>query len=416
MGNLLIDTLLAGLAKNPDDISLLSHLADAYNNNGDDQKALETLQQIVAKDIDNTAALKKLVDLMNSLSHPDARVYSALLHSRTDDSEPSDLPQDQLKPEEVPKRVRGAKLKLVSMSEESDSFEDSEIETVTSDIYLDDVAGMNDVKKRIRLSFLAPLQNPTLSKQFGKKVSGGMMLYGPPGCGKTFIARALAGELGAKFISVGMADILDMYVGESERKLHGIFKTARENAPTVLFFDELDALGHKRTNLKNSAMRTLVNQLLNEMDSVDSNNENIFVLGATNLPWDVDQALKRPGRFDRMIAVFPPDVEARKAIFKMNLVDSPLGSLNIDQLAQQTELYSGADIAHLCQSAIEQVFEESLESGKVRGIENNDFHLPLKEVKPSTKGWFESARNYALFANDSGNFNELLAYIKQHKL
>ncbi|WP_394223953.1 tetratricopeptide repeat protein [Alteromonas gracilis] len=416
MSNLLIETLLAGIAKNPDDKSLLRHLAEAYKSNGDEQKALETLQQLVAKDIENTAVLKELVTLMDSLSHPDATVYGALLQSRVENIEPADLSQEQLEQADAPKRVRGAKLKLVSTSDDSEDIEDSEITTEKSDIYLDDVAGMNDVKKRIRLSFLAPLQNPKLSKQLGKKVSGGMILYGPPGCGKTFIARALAGELGAKFISVGMADILDMYVGESERKLHSIFQTARENAPTVLFFDELDALGHKRTNLKNSAMRTLVNQLLNEMDSIDSNNENIFVLGATNLPWDVDQALKRPGRFDRMIAVFPPDLEARKAIFKMNLVDSPKGALNINQLAEQTELYSGADIAHLCQSAIEQVFEESLESGNVRGVENEDFQIPLKEVKPSTKGWFESARNYALFSNDNGNFNELLAYIKQHKL
>ncbi|MFS1702998.1 AAA family ATPase [Alteromonas sp. AMM-1] len=405
MDSILIETLKAGLQKSPNEPALVRHLADAYIAEERLNDAIALLQQCVLHHPDDSEAMQKLIDVMQNAGHKDVGVYQALQSAGS------------VKHNNAPEvsRVRGAKLKLVSTnSTEYDPTDDTHEQDDV--IYLNDVAGMEAVKKRLTLSFLAPLKHPELSKQFGKKVSGGLLLYGPPGCGKTYIARALAGELGAKFINVGMADILDMYVGESERKLHDIFQTARRNAPCVLFFDELDALGHKRTNLKNSGMRTLVNQLLNEMDSVESNNKNVFVLGATNLPWDVDQALKRPGRFDRMVAVFPPDKVARKAIFEMNLSNTPVSGLSIDKLVDKTELYSGADIAHICQSAIENALEKSLELGQVKALDDKDFAAPLKEIKASALSWFESARNYALFANESGNFDELLEFIKAKKL
>src|SRR5205085_5447940 len=127
---------------------------------------------------------------------------------------------------------------------------------------LADVGGMAEVKRRLNMAFLAPLRNPQIMRTYGKSLRGGLMLYGPPGCGKTFIARALAGELGAKFLSVGLSDVLDMWLGESERKLREIFDTARRNAPAVLFFDEIDALGQKRSHLRGGAGRNIVNQLL----------------------------------------------------------------------------------------------------------------------------------------------------------
>ena len=275
---------------------------------------------------------------------------------------------------------------------------------------------MEEVKHRLRISFLAPLQNPELVKQYGKSLGGGLILYGPPGCGKTFIARALAGELGAKFISVGLSDILDMYVGESERKLHEIFESARRNNPAVLFIDELDALGQKRSNLKNSGMRTLVNQLLNEMDSVNNNNENLFILGATNHPWEIDEALKRPGRFDRMVAVFPPDQPARESILSYHLKNAPTETVNIHSIAEQTAMFSGADLAHLCQSAIDQVFERSLSTQKTERIDDKDFAIPLKEVRPSTLSWFDSAKNYAMFSNKSGQYDDIIKFIKDNKI
>ena len=191
---------------------------------------------------------------------------------------------------------------------------------------LADVGGMEHVKQRLELSFLGPIRNPQLASAFGATAGGGLLLYGPPGCGKTFIARAVAGEIGARFSEFGVADVLDMWTGSSERNLAEIFAAARRNAPCVLFFDEVDALGHKRSHLTtSSSMRNTVNQLLSEMDSLGGRNDGVFVLGATNHPWDVDSALRRPGRFDRMLLVLPPDGPAREAILRHHLRDRPLG-------------------------------------------------------------------------------------------
>jgi hypothetical protein len=177
-----------------------------------------------------------------------------------------------------------------------------------SEIRLADVGGMEEVKRRLDMTFLTPMRNPELRRLYGRSLPGGLLLYGPPGCGKTFLAKAVAGELGANFYAVSLADVLDMYTGASERNMRAVFETARRNAPCLLFLDEVDALGQKREHLRNSAgMRGAVNQLLTEMDSVKSNNDGVFVLGATNHPWDVDTALLRPGRFDRMLLVVPPD-------------------------------------------------------------------------------------------------------------
>jgi hypothetical protein len=159
---------------------------------------------------------------------------------------------------------------------------------------LADVAGLDEVKKRLEAAFLAPMRNPELRKLYGKSLRGGLLLYGPPGCGKTFIARAVAGELGAQFITVSFADLIDMFVGRSERNIHELFEVARRNAPCVVFLDEVDAIGQKRSQLRNTPMRSAVNQLLLELDDVASDNTGVFLLAATNHPWDVDSALRRP--------------------------------------------------------------------------------------------------------------------------
>jgi SpoVK/Ycf46/Vps4 family AAA+-type ATPase len=279
-----------------------------------------------------------------------------------------------------------------------------------------DVAGMEHVKQRIDLAFLAPLRNPEMRKLYGKSLRGGLLLYGPPGCGKTFIARAIAGELGAAFLSIGLSDVLDMYYGESERKLHEIFETARRMAPCVVFIDEIDALGRKRSFMRESAGRTLVNQLLAELDSIDSENEGLFVLAATNHPWDVDSALRRPGRLDRMLLVLPPDPPARMAILKSALVDRPAAGLDVGAIAGSTDGYSGADLVHVVDSAAEFAMADSLASGNVRPIGMSDFTRALSEARPSTRSWFDTARNYAQFANDGGMYDELLTYMRKQKL
>ncbi len=282
-------------------------------------------------------------------------------------------------------------------------------------VRLADVGGMQDVKDRLEAAFLAPMRNPELRKLFGKSLRGGLLLYGPPGCGKTFIARAVAGELGASFMSVSLSDVLDMYIGQSEQNVHDVFQTARRKAPCVVFLDELDALGAKRSRSHHSGLRNAVNQLLVELDGVDGQNEGVFVLAATNVPWDVDIALRRPGRLDRTLLVLPPDEPAREAILRYHLRERPIESVDLGKLVKATDGFSGADLAHVCESASETALLDSARTGTVRMIGMKDLLSAAKQIRPSTDPWFASARNVAMFANDGGTYDDLLAYLKKKR-
>ncbi|MGW0668071.1 ATP-binding protein [Streptomyces sp. NPDC002746] len=283
-------------------------------------------------------------------------------------------------------------------------------------VRLADVGGMQEVKDRLDAAFLAPLRNPELRKLYGKSLRGGLLLYGPPGCGKTFIARAVAGELGAAFLSVSVNDVLDMWIGNSERNMHEVFETARRQAPCVVFLDELDALGAKRSRTGHSGMRNVVNQLLSELDGIDSAaNEGVFVLAATNVPWDVDNALRRPGRLDRTILVLPPDGPAREAILRYHLRDRPIENVGLGKLVKITEGLSGADLAHVCEAAAERALLDSVRTGTVRMIGMKDLLAAANEVVPSAEPWFASARNVAMFANEGGMYDDLVTYLKKRR-
>jgi SpoVK/Ycf46/Vps4 family AAA+-type ATPase len=275
-----------------------------------------------------------------------------------------------------------------------------------------DVGGMENVKKEIELKIIHPLNQADLYKAYGKKIGGGILLYGPPGCGKTFIAKATAGEINANFISVGLNDILDMWIGNSEKNLHEMFEIARRNKPCVLFFDEIDALGASRSDMKNSGSRHLINQFLQELDGLESDNDGILVLGATNAPWHLDTAFRRPGRFDRIIFIPPPDDQARASIFDIKLKGKPVETINVDKLAKVTGDYSGADIEAVIDIAIEQKLEESFKTGSIQPIQEKDLINATKKHNPSTKEWFVSAKNFALYANESGLYNDVLSYLK----
>jgi AAA+ superfamily predicted ATPase len=281
---------------------------------------------------------------------------------------------------------------------------------------LADVAGLADVKARLEAAFLAPMRNPELRRLYGKSLRGGLLLYGPPGCGKTFIARAVAGELGAHFMAVSFADIVDMYTGQSERNIREMFATARSSAPCVLFLDEVDAIGQKRSQLRSTPMRTTVNQLLLELDDVSGGNDGVFVLAATNHPWDVDSALRRPGRLDRTLLVLPPDEPAREAVFRYHLTGRPVAGIQLSRLAGLTDGHSAADIAHICESGAELALLDSARSGQVRMIGQEDLIAAVAQVRPSLGPWFDSARNVALYANEGGAYDDLAAYLRKRKL
>jgi len=297
-----------------------------------------------------------------------------------------------------------------------DDFEDNEsglkLEFASRpDTTFEQVGGMESVKEDIRMKILYPMQNAELFKAYGKTVGGGVLLYGPPGCGKTLISRATAGEIDATFISVGLHQILDMYIGQSEGKLHDIFELARKNAPSVLFFDEVDALAADRKDLRGSAGRTLVNQFLSEMDGTEAHNDGVLVLGATNAPWHLDSAFLRPGRFDRLIFVPPPDEPAKEEIIKIMARGKPFTDMDAAGLAKKMKDFSGADIKAVFDQAIEESLNQAMKSGKIVPVTNKQLLNVAKNVKPSTKKWFESAKNYALYANQSGFYDDVLTYL-----
>ena len=282
---------------------------------------------------------------------------------------------------------------------------------VKADMKFQDVGGMEKVKDDIRMKIIHPLKNPDLFAAYGKKAGGGVLLYGPPGCGKTLMARATAGEIDAAFFSVGLHQVLDMYIGESEQKLHKIFELARKSAPAVLFFDETDALAADRRDLRQSAGRNLINQFLSELDGAQAANDGLLILGATNAPWHLDGAFLRPGRFDRIIFVPPPDTGAREEIAKIHAKGKPLVDFDPLDIAKRTEGFSGADLRAVFDQATELALAEAMKKGAVVPVSGKMLAKASKEVKPSTRKWFESAKNHALYANQGGFYDDVLVYL-----
>ena len=430
--------LSAAVSADPDNAALRLHYAELLASADRFANALTEAAQILAKSPADIPALRIAARAADEVGDTRADGYRLLLRALSgpaDETPPAgQLPLPQAAPradapvvsgglpsnfgiagydptDAVPMRVGGG-------ADDEIPFEGTErFQSEKPDITLRDVAGMEAVKRRLNVAFLGPMKNPELRAMYGKSLKGGLLLYGPPGCGKTFIARATAGELGARFVSVGLSDVLDMYLGQSERNLHEIFETARRQKPCVLFFDEIDALGRKRSLMRESAGRDVVNQLLAEMDSVGADNEGIFILAATNHPWDVDTALRRPGRLDRTLLVLPPDLPAREAILRRTSEGRPLSKdVDFSWIAQKTDDYSGADMTHLVEGAAENAMEDSITSGKVRPISMNDFKRTMKEIRPSVRPWFDTARNYALFANEGGTYDDLLEYLRSRKL
>jgi SpoVK/Ycf46/Vps4 family AAA+-type ATPase len=274
-----------------------------------------------------------------------------------------------------------------------------------------DVGGMEDVKEQIRLKIIHPFQHPELYAAYGKRAGGGVLLYGAPGCGKTHIARATAGELGSSFLWIGLEDVLSMVFAESEQNLHELFEQARRSAPCVVFFDEVDALGARRSDLRTSPGRQLINQFLAELDGVATENEGILFLAATNAPWHVDDAFRRPGRFDRVVFVPPPDRDARREILRIHLEGRLQEEIDLTRLADRTKKYSGADLQSIVDVAVEAKLASAMRDGVPRPLTTDDLLAAARKRKPTTAEWFQTARNYALHANQAGSYDAVLEYL-----
>lgn len=286
---------------------------------------------------------------------------------------------------------------------------DTEIER--PQITFQDVGGMESIKEEISLKILYPLKHPEVYQAYGKAAGGGILMYGPPGCGKTFLARATAGEIGAGFIAVGISDVLDMWTGQSERNLSLLFEQARYNKPCILFFDEVDALGGRRSDMSSGSARQLINQFLAEMDGVQHSNDGVLILAATNAPWHVDPAFRRPGRFDRVLFVAPPDAAARAEILRLQLRGKPQDVIDIPALAQRLADFSGADLQAVVEQAVEGKLREAMKDGVPRPLTTRDLTTCAKALKPTTREWFSTARNYALYSNQGGLYDDVLKYL-----
>ncbi len=278
-----------------------------------------------------------------------------------------------------------------------------------------DIGGLEDVKKQIRRKIITPFEKPSLYQKFRRKAGGGVLLFGPPGCGKTMLARATAGECNARFLNVPIIEILDMYVGESEKRLAAVFADARRETPCVLFFDELEALAARRHHAIGETKASLVSTFLSELDGFEANNEGVLILAATNMPWSVDPAFRRPGRFDRVQFVPPPDKVAREEILRLQLVDRP-GAEAIDTafIAGKTSSYSGADLQNIVNSAIDIAIEESLQGGEEAPLTMEHFREAYDEVRPTTLEWLTTARNYAKYSNTGGQYDDVARFLESH--
>jgi transitional endoplasmic reticulum ATPase len=424
-------SLRAALKFSPDNIPLRQHIADTLLNRGEAAAATIEYQQALAlaptnldlkfglarayyQEEQDSAALVIIEDLLNRgetnatilTLHARLLMRSGDLHIAAQQFRQAMTQDPSLQDSELVERL-GVK-QTQALNDTAPTPEGIE----KSSICFEDVGGMEDVKEEIRLKIIYPLTHAEMYRAYGKSIGGGILLYGPPGCGKTHLARATAGEIRAGFISVGLNDILDMWIGNSEKNLHQLFNRARRNQPCVLFFDEVDALAASRADLRHSGGRQLINQFLTELDGVQYSNDGVLILAATNAPWHLDTAFRRPGRFDRILFVPPPDAAARGTILRLLCQGKPITDLDYQFLAQKTDGCSGADLKLVVDLAVEKKLQAAMKTGIPQPLTTKDLATAASGVKPSTREWFSTARNYAIHANQDGNYDEILKYLK----
>ncbi len=443
-GDEAIEALRQALQVSPDNIPLRLHLAKSLVGIGRLEEAESEYRQALAAAPENqeiklglaecyykqdkTSQALVIIEDVVGKRQPPAEAYVLYARLLLKDGKVADAVAQyklglELDPE-VEDRELTERLGVVPEAEAGDIFEgrvreadgehsaEFQAEIERPQIKFDDVGGMDELKEEIRLKIIYPLQHAEMYKMYGKEIGGGILMYGPPGCGKTYLARATAGEINAGFMSVGINDILEMWIGNSERNLHELFQQARYNKPCVLFFDEVDALGGRRSDMAGGSARQLVNQFLSEMDGAESSNDGLLILAATNAPWHVDPAFRRPGRFDRVLFVPPPDRAARGEILQLLCREKPVDTIDFDQLAKKTDNFSGADLKAIVDIAVEAKLREAMKAGVPQPLSSKDLAAAVKTLKPTTREWFSTARNYALYSNQGGVYDDVLKYLK----
>jgi SpoVK/Ycf46/Vps4 family AAA+-type ATPase len=405
------------LALAPDDVGLKVGLANAFAQQGKNTLALVILEDVTKRP---DAPPQASVIYARLLLHAGDVEQAVRYYRRGVEQEPSAADRDfaerlgirepTVSDDEVDTDDDIVEGRVRESWQETPAEPEIPVERPT--LRFDDVGGMDALKEEIRLKIIHPLNHAELYKAYGKSVGGGILLFGPPGCGKTYLARATAGEIRAGYLAVGINDVLEMWIGNSERNLHALFEQARENRPCVLFFDEVDALAANRADLRTSGGRQLINQFLAELDGVGGRNDGVLVLAATNAPWHLDPAFRRPGRFDRILFVPPPDAPARAAILRLLCRGKPVRDIDFDHVARKADNFSGADLKAVVDLAVEAKLRDALKAGVPQPITTKDLVSAAAGVKPSTREWFSTARNYALYSNQGGVYDDILKYMK----
>ena len=429
--------LEAALAASPDNHLLRRQIAGGYLANGDHERARDHAQALL-RDAPSADAKLVLAEAYLGLGKPAAGAFVTeellpgrdlsagelarlrhlhlrllLADGRRADAQAAyrafELADEGFRDGELEGEL---KVRAGGTEEARDGDADEDLFFRKADVSFRDVGGMDAVKEEIRMKIIAPLANPELFRKYGKKAGGGILLYGPPGCGKTFLARATAGEIDARFLAIDLDDILSMWMGQSEGNLARRFAAARRRRPTVMFVDEIDALaGKRREGPGGRGLNTTINTFLRELDGLDDDNEGLLVIGATNLPWHLDTAFLRPGRFDRVIFVPPPDRAAREAILRIHLAGKPTDGIDYGKLAKVTGKFSGADLTAVVDRAVEAQLHEALRTGTEAPVTTKGLLAAVKQTRPSVTDWLNTARNYVLYSNASGLYDEVKAYL-----
>jgi transitional endoplasmic reticulum ATPase len=340
---------------------------------------IHTRNMPLAEDVD----IKRLSDITHGYTGAD---ISALSREAAMKALRRYMPEINLEEERVPPEI------LDKMVVKEDDFLSAYTEitpTAMREVYVEvpsvhwkEVGGLEEIKNELIQSVEWPLKKPEVFKRMGIKPPRGILLYGPPGCGKTLLARAVATESEANFISVKGPEIFSKWVGESEKAIREVFRKARTAAPAIIFFDELDSIIPRRGAgySDSGASERVISQLLTEMDGIEAL-QNVVVIGATNRPDILDPAVMRPGRFDRLIDVPAPDSKALMQIFKIHAQNMPLSAdVDLQEVAVKAKGYSGADVEALCREAAMNALRESIDAKEVT---RKDFDKAMESVSPS---------------------------------